>query len=56
MPEANAKLLSESAVYNASMEFDPVDMHIASTTVQEVRRLVDGIDKYPNIDLFKEHP
>jgi hypothetical protein len=24
--------------------------------VQEVRRLVDGIDKYPNTNLFKEYP
>lgn len=43
-------------LYNASMEFDPVDMHIAATTVQDVRRLVEGIDKYPEIDLFKEYP
>ena len=38
------------------MDFDPVDMQIAQGTVQEVRRLVEGIDKYPDIDLFKEYP
>jgi N-acyl-D-amino-acid deacylase len=42
--------------YNASMDFDPLDMQIAGNTVQEVRRLVEGIDRYPNIDLFKEYP
>jgi CubicO group peptidase (beta-lactamase class C family) len=41
--------------YNASMDFDPVDMQIASGTVQEVRRLVEGAEKFPNIDLFKEY-
>jgi CubicO group peptidase (beta-lactamase class C family) len=42
--------------YNASMDFDPVDMQIAGNTVQEVRRLVEGIDQYPKVDLFKEYP
>jgi hypothetical protein len=41
--------------YNASMDFDAVDTQIAGTTVQEVRRLVEGIDQYPNIDLFNEY-
>lgn len=43
-------------LYNVSMEFDPVDMEIAAGTVQEVRRLVERFDKYPDIDLFKEYP
>ena len=43
-------------LYNASMDFDPVDMQIAGNTVQEVRRLVEDIEKYPDIDLFKEFP
>jgi hypothetical protein len=38
------------------MDFDAVDVQIAGNTVQEVRRLVEGIDKYPDIDLFKEYP
>ena len=42
-------------LYNASMDFDPVDMQIAGNTVHEVRRLVEGIGKYPDIDLFKEY-
>jgi N-acyl-D-amino-acid deacylase len=41
-------------LYNASMDFDPVDAQIAGNTVQEVRRLVEGIEKYPSVDLFKE--
>ena len=43
-------------LYNASMDFDPVDMEIAGSTVQEVRHLVEDIDKYPDIDLFKDYP
>jgi N-acyl-D-amino-acid deacylase len=42
--------------YNASMDFDPVDMQIGGNTVQEVHRLVEDIDRYPNVDLFKEYP
>jgi N-acyl-D-amino-acid deacylase len=43
-------------LYNASMEFDPIDMELAGLAVQEVRRLVEDIEKYPDIDLFKEFP
>ena len=42
-------------LYNASMNFDAVDMQIAGTTVHEVRRLVEGIEKYPDVDFFKEY-
>jgi CubicO group peptidase (beta-lactamase class C family) len=42
--------------YNASMDFDPVDMQIASGTVHVVRRVVEGMEKYPDVDLFKEYP
>jgi CubicO group peptidase (beta-lactamase class C family) len=48
--------LNWALLYNASMEFDPQDAQIASRTVQEVRQLVEGIGKYPDIDLFKEYP
>jgi N-acyl-D-amino-acid deacylase len=41
-------------LYNASMEFDPQDTRIAANTVQEVHQLVEGNNKYPDIDLFKE--
>ncbi len=41
-------------LYNASMEFDPQDTQIAAGTVQEVRKLVEEFDKYPDIDLFNE--
>jgi N-acyl-D-amino-acid deacylase len=43
-------------LYNASMEFDPQDMQTASATIHEVRRHVESIGKYPDIDLFKEYP
>jgi hypothetical protein len=41
-------------LYNASMDFDPLDMQIAAGTVHEVRRLVEKHDKYPDLDLFAE--
>jgi CubicO group peptidase (beta-lactamase class C family) len=41
-------------LYNASMEFDPQDLQLAGNTVREARKLVEGINKYPDIDLFKE--
>jgi N-acyl-D-amino-acid deacylase len=41
-------------LYNASMEFDPQDTRIATNAVQEVHQIVEGNDKYPDIDLFKE--
>ncbi len=41
-------------LYNASMDFDPHDLQIATGTVQEVRKLIDGVNKHPDIDLFKE--
>jgi N-acyl-D-amino-acid deacylase len=42
-------------LYNASMEFDPVDTRMVTKTVDEVQELVDRIDKYPDIDLFDEY-
>jgi hypothetical protein len=41
-------------LYNASMEFDPQDLQLASNTIHEARNLVERFDKYPDIDLFKE--
>ncbi len=43
-------------LYNASMEFDPQDMQLASSTIHEVRQLIERFEKYPDIDLFKEYP
>jgi N-acyl-D-amino-acid deacylase len=42
-------------MYNASMEFDPVDTRMVTKTVDEVQELVDRIDTYPDIDLFDEY-
>jgi N-acyl-D-amino-acid deacylase len=42
-------------LYNASMEFDPQDQSIAANTINEARRLIEGIEKHPDIDLFKEY-
>ena len=46
--------VSWALLYNASMEFDPQDTQLAAGTVHEVRKLVEGFGKYPDIDLFKE--
>jgi hypothetical protein len=43
-------------LFNASMEFDPQDLQTAAHVVREVRQLVEGIDKHPDVDLFKEYP
>jgi hypothetical protein len=48
--------VSWALLYNASMEFDPHDVQVAANTVQEVRQLVEGFDKHPDVDLFKEFP
>jgi N-acyl-D-amino-acid deacylase len=42
-------------LYNAGMEFDPQDTSIAANTVQEARQVIEGIDKHPDIDLFKDY-
>jgi N-acyl-D-amino-acid deacylase len=47
---------SWALLYNASMEFDQLDSRIAASTVQEVRALVERIEHYPDVDLFKEFP
>ena len=43
-------------LYNASMEFDPQDLRLAANAVQEIHQLVEGLDKHPDVDLFKEFP
>jgi CubicO group peptidase (beta-lactamase class C family) len=43
-------------LYNASMEFDPQDMQIGASTLQEVRKLVEGLGTYPDIEIFEEYP
>jgi N-acyl-D-amino-acid deacylase len=51
-----ARGINWALLYNASMEFDPQDMQLAAGTVQEVRDLVEGMGKYPDIDFFEEYP
>jgi N-acyl-D-amino-acid deacylase len=46
--------LNWALMYNASMEFDQVDMRMRAATAEEVHNLVDRFDKYPDIDLFDE--
>ncbi|HVS38045.1 MAG TPA: serine hydrolase domain-containing protein [Gemmataceae bacterium] len=43
-------------LYNASMDFDPQDMQLAAAAVQEVQQVVEGLDKLPDFDLFREYP
>jgi N-acyl-D-amino-acid deacylase len=42
-------------LYNASMEFDPQDTQVAAHVAQEVHQLIEGNNKYPDIDLFKDY-
>ena len=43
-------------LYNASMEFDPQDTQVAANVAREVHQIVEGNQKFPDIDLFKEYP
>jgi N-acyl-D-amino-acid deacylase len=43
-------------LYNASMEFDPQDMQVAARAIGEVRKMVEGLGKHPDTDLFKDYP
>jgi hypothetical protein len=43
-------------LYNAGMDFDPQDRQIAAGMVHEVREHIEKIERYPDIDLFQEHP
>jgi hypothetical protein len=42
--------------YDASMEFDPLDLRMVASTAEEVHQLVEGFDKDPDIDLFDDYP
>jgi N-acyl-D-amino-acid deacylase len=46
--------LNWALLYNASMEFDPQDTQLATRIAQEVRQIIEGHDKYPDVDLFNE--
>jgi len=48
--------LNWALMYNASMEFDPVDLRMVTSTAEEVHQLVERFDKYPDIDLFDDYP
>jgi hypothetical protein len=41
---------------NASMEFDPQDTRVAANAMQEVHQLIEGNNKFPDINLFKDYP
>jgi N-acyl-D-amino-acid deacylase len=41
--------------YNASMDVDPIDLQIAGNSVQEIRRVIEKMEKEPDVDLFKEY-
>ena len=44
--------LNWALLFNASMEFDPNDREIAFSAVKDVKQLVEGLEKYPDVDLF----
>ncbi|HSQ55096.1 MAG TPA: serine hydrolase, partial [Gemmata sp.] len=41
-------------LFNASMEIDGVDTHLAATAVQDVRQQIESLKKHPDLDLFKD--
>jgi N-acyl-D-amino-acid deacylase len=43
-------------LYDASMEFDPIDLRMVASTGEEVHQLVERFDRYPDIDLFDDYP
>jgi CubicO group peptidase (beta-lactamase class C family) len=43
-------------LYNASMNFDPIDAQIATKLIRDVHSQIERFDKYPDIDLFKDYP
>jgi N-acyl-D-amino-acid deacylase len=43
-------------LFNASMQPDVNDKRLTDDAVQEVRKILDGIEKYPEFDLFSEIP
>jgi N-acyl-D-amino-acid deacylase len=43
-------------LFNASMNPDTVDTRIAGDAVKEVRETLERLEKFPDIDLFKELP
>jgi CubicO group peptidase (beta-lactamase class C family) len=43
-------------LFNASMEFDAQDVDHLTRAVQPAIKKLDDLDKYPDVDLFKEFP
>ena len=43
-------------LFNASMEFDHQDVDHLKGALNELHQKVDGVDKFPDVDLFKEFP
>ena len=41
-------------LFNASLELDATDDQIRAAAVREVRKHVEELGKYPDVDLFKE--
>jgi CubicO group peptidase (beta-lactamase class C family) len=41
--------------FDASMDFDPIDTQIAANSINEIRQVIEKIEKQPNVDLFKEY-
>jgi N-acyl-D-amino-acid deacylase len=50
----SAKGLNWALLFNVSMDLDPVDVSVISETVQELRRHVEDLHEYPDVDFFKD--
>jgi CubicO group peptidase (beta-lactamase class C family) len=52
----NARGVNWVLLFNVSMEPDQIDAGIIRQALAEVRREVEGIQRYPDVDLFAQYP
>src|SRR5262249_19197902 len=52
----SAKGVNWALLFNVSMQPDQNDVQLIKQALQEVQQSVEGIKKYPDVDLFKNYP
>jgi N-acyl-D-amino-acid deacylase len=48
--------ISSALLFNTTMDFDQQDSQVVARTIQEVHKLIEGLEKHPDTDLFGEYP
>jgi N-acyl-D-amino-acid deacylase len=51
----HAKGLNWALLFNVSMQPDPIDQGIVKETFRELHDILDGTDRFPDLDLFAEY-